>query len=174
MNNPHYFGPAAEDETIVFGARRPGYSSLSVKQDSVDEWIDFMLEKGIQRVVCLLPSEQLDYYDNLLSSYRKAFGSDNVLWAPIKDFRLADRTTLIDQILPFLSDAETHNESAVVHCSGGIGRTGHVLAAWLVSFRGMSNAEAIEVVSRSGRNAKESGDTGLSELLNDCRKRFAY
>lgn len=130
MNNPHSFGPASEDETIVFGACRPGYSSHHVGQDFVDEWIDFMLAKGIQRVVCLLPPGQLDYYDDLLAAYRKAFGSDKVLWAPIEDFHLADRTTLVHEILPFLSDAEMHHESTVVHCSGGIGRTGHVLAAW--------------------------------------------
>lgn len=161
-----------EREPIVFGARRPGFPLPLVPQVIVDEWIAFMTAQCIKRVVCLLPKHQLSSYNDLLGSYRNAFGATKVCWAPIKDFHLADVPTLTELILPFLADADRMQEKTVVHCSGGIGRTGHVLAAWLASFRGMSNTDVIAAVKRSGRNAQESGDKGLDALLNACRHTF--
>jgi len=78
---------------------------------------------------------------------------------------------LSELVLPFLADADQRQEKTVIHCSGGIGRTGQCLPP--VSFRDMSNTEAIDAVKRSGRNARESGDKGLDELLDACRSKFA-
>ncbi len=69
----------------------------------------------------------------------------------------------------------------VVHCAGGIGRTGHILAAWLVSVRGFSNQDAISAVIRTGRNPHEAVILSknplqvaqeLNVLLNNCRLAF--
>jgi protein-tyrosine phosphatase len=166
------FAAVTEHEMLIYGARRPGFPLPSVPQVFVDEWLAFMVAQGIQRVVCLLPQRQLSSYNQLLDSYHRTFGTDKVCWAPIKDFHFADVPTLVDVVLPFLAEAERMQEKTVVHCSGGVGRTGHVLAAWLVSFRGLSNAEAIAAVKRSGRNAQEAGRQGLDELLNTCRNQF--
>ena len=64
----------------------------------------------------------------------------------------------------------------------GIGRTGHVLAAWLVGSRGLSNKAAILAVRRTGRNPYEAAIVAamkgrnplkaieeLNVLLNSCR-----
>ena len=54
MDTEFNFGPAAEDELIVFGARRPeGLPS------DVTRWINVMSKQGIQRVVCLLSGASL-------------------------------------------------------------------------------------------------------------------
>ena len=154
------FAAASERESFVFGARRPGFPFSRVSSMFVHTWIAFMQAQGITRVLCLLPSRQLDAYDDLLGTYRQMFGEHNILWVPIDDFHLAEEIQLIDQILPFLAEAEQQEQKkTVVHCSGGIGRTGHVLAAWLVSHRGMSNEEAIAAVKRQGRNAARSQET---------------
>lgn len=166
------FAAASEPEMFVYGARRPGFPLPSVPQIFVDEWLAFMTAQDIQRVVCLLPQHQLAAYPQLLDSYHQTFGANKVCWAPINDFHFADAPTLTELVLPFLAEAERMQEKTVVHCSGGVGRTGHVLAAWLVSFRGFSNAEAIAAVKHSGRNAQEAGRQGLEELLNICRNKF--
>jgi protein-tyrosine phosphatase len=145
------FSAASENELIVFGSARPGYSN-----EKVNEWIEFMQSQEIKRVCCLLPESQLDRYANLLDVYRQTFGIDQVCWAPIEDFHFAEPDLLIHQILPFLATANQKNEKVVVHCSGGVGRTGHVLAAWLVAGRGLSNTAAIAVVKRTGKNPYEA------------------
>jgi protein-tyrosine phosphatase len=167
------FSAASEQETCVFGARRPGLPFSHVSSLFVHSWISFMQAQGIRRILCLMSSRQLNAYDDLLGTYRQVFGERNVLWVPIEDFHLAEEAQLIEQILPFLVEADQQGEKVVVHCSGGVGRTGHVLAAWLVSCRGMSNEEAIAAVKRQGRNARESGDKRLDALLDRCRDAFS-
>jgi protein-tyrosine phosphatase len=174
MSNPKRgFSAATAQEHYVFGACRPGFPLSRVSSVLLHRWIAFMQAQGIKRVVCLLPPRQLAAYDDLLGTYRQLFGEHNVLWAPIADFHLAEEVQLVDQIVPFLAEAEQQQAKTVVHCSGGVGRTGHVLAAWLVSKRGMSNEEAIMAVQRQGRNARESGDKRLDELLDRCRTAFS-
>lgn len=171
------FTPASQDELIIFGASRPGYS-----HQQMHDWIEFMKGQDIERVCCLLTDKQLASYANLLDTYHQRFGSGQVCWAPIEDFHLADLETLSKKILPFLIAADKQHRKAVVHCSGGIGRTGHVLAAWLVSVRGLSNKDAIAAVKRTGRNPHEAAIAAIFKgknplkvvkeldiLLNDCR-----
>ncbi len=145
------FTPAAENEAIVFGAARPGYS-----EEHLNAWIEFMQSQAIQRICCLLAPVQLTPYANLLNRYRQTFGPDQVCWAPIEDFHIVAPRTLSCQILPFLALANQRQEKVVVHCAGGIGRTGHVLAAWLVAGRGFSTQAAIAAVQQTGRNPYEA------------------
>jgi protein-tyrosine phosphatase len=145
------FAAASENELIVFGSARPGYTNKQVNQ-----WIEFMQNQGIQRVCCLLPETQLARYSNLLDAYGKVFGLDQVCWEPIEDFNIATPEVLVHQVLTFLATANQHNEKVVVHCSGGIGRTGHILAAWLVAGRGLSSQSAIAAVKQTGRNPYEA------------------
>ena len=146
------FNAADEKEAIVFGAARPGYSN-----EEVDNWIQFMQEQGIERVCCLLADAQLVRYpSNLLETYYLRFGKNKVCWAPIEDFHLATEETLTQNILPFLNEALNQEEKVVVHCGGGIGRTGHVLAAWLVHSRSITNQDAIAAVKKTDRNPYEA------------------
>ena len=91
-----------------------------------------------------------------------------VLIEPIADHHLCSRQALRGNILPFLRTADTGSERAVIHCWGGNGRTGHVLAAWLVAARGLSPVEAITVVEATGRLPQEAvlaGNATLDELI---------
>lgn len=171
------FAAASEQELIVFGAARPGYSDRQI-----NEWLEFMKNQGIQRVCCLLSATQLRRYPDLISIYQQNFGSDRVCWSPIDDFNLVDRSTLFDQILPFLSIAHHQKEKVVVHCSGGVGRTGHILAVWLSAKYGLSNHRLIATVRQTGRNPNEAVIAAIfkgrnpwqvrkefHQLLDECR-----
>lgn len=108
--------------------------------------------------------------------YRREFGHENVCWAPIADYHLCDVGLLKEQILPFLKESVVKEEPVVVHCYGGRGRAGHVLAAWLVFGRGFPIEEAVAAVKEMGRNPHEAADWGnarpedLYVLLEACQE----
>jgi protein-tyrosine phosphatase len=141
----------------------------------IREWADFMRRHGVARVCCLLDEGQLAGFPvNLESEYKRLFGETSVLMEPIADHHLCSRQALRGHILPFLSAAERSGECVVVHCWGGNGRTGHVLAAWLVAARSLSPMEAIEAVEAAGRLPREAvlaGNATLDDLISllaDC------
>jgi len=170
------FSAASNDETYVFGAQRPGHSSSPPVSDAeVGLWVEFMQKQGIKRVCCLLEDQLSLYESDLLASYSHSFGEEAICWAPIRDFALVDDELLTATILPFLASSVREEEPVVVHCSAGYGRTGHVLAAWLVYGRGMTNELAIKAVMSKARNPYEAKGTGaggktkLNALLDACR-----
>ncbi|WP_319420727.1 protein-tyrosine phosphatase family protein [Pleurocapsa sp. FMAR1] len=175
------FAPAADEESIVFGAARPKYT-----QESIEQWIEFMRKKEIKKVCCLLEQNRLNRYPiDLLKTYSQNFTQECVLWQPVKDFQIPSSKILIERIIPFLISADKQNQKIVVHCSGGVGRTGIVLACWLISQREFSNQEAISSVKQNKRNPHEALIAALFRcqnpaqvkqqldyLFNDCRHAF--
>ncbi|MFB6254007.1 MAG: dual specificity protein phosphatase family protein [Halobacteriaceae archaeon] len=158
------FGPAAETESIVYGACRPGYNAESTTTDAVKEWIQVMQANGIERVCCLLDAE-LENYENLLDQYEQAFGSGKVCHAAIPDYDVVSSELFHNRILPFLEAADNRREPVVVHCSAGSGRTGHILVLWLVHRRGYSLQEAIVAVERQNRRPLEAASRADLEQL---------
>jgi protein-tyrosine phosphatase len=158
----HRFGPAFSREETVFGASRPGYPDLSVPPVKVDAWMKFMRARDIQRVVCLLPEDQLAYYpdQSLLETYGSIFGSDNLHHESIEDCHLPSPEEL-ERVVLFLQHSDGLAQKTVVHCSGGIGRTGLVIAAWLIHARGFEIEDAIREVRnhKPSRNPLESIST---------------
>lgn len=169
--NAHRFAPAVPDETYVYGACTPGWHSAASHDAALEDWIGFMQREGIERVCCLLPGRQLDRSGANLDCYADAFGEERVLHAPVPDHHLLPAELLTEEILPFLADARTAQEPVVVHCLAGIGRTGQVLAAWLVYNRDYGPERAIETVRDNGRdptdavNADNADIEELHELL---------
>lgn len=162
------FASTSPTEDIVYGASRPGYPASSPTESEIGEWIAFMQAEGIERVCCLL-DEELALYDDLLGRYRAEFGVDRVCHAPIPDYSVVSRRQFHDGIFPFLKSAVKDSEKVVVHCAAGMGRTGHVLALWLIPGRDYGVEEAVRTVQESGRDPLEAAS--LSEIAGISSER---
>lgn len=163
------FAPASGDDGIIFGAERPGYPEKSVSDEKVSEWIRFMKSKSIERVVCLLGDEQLCHYTDLLEQYRRGFGTENVMCFSITDYTYPSAELLNERILPALRALKEQRTKTVVHCSAGKGRTGFVLAAYLVNVRGFRIADAVNAILDAGRSVfLPSHRTRGEEILKTC------
>lgn len=178
LMNTINFSAAKLEEEIIYGAQRPGYPETQVTASAVLEWIAFMKSRGIQRVCCLLSQSQLAYYvgEGILSLYRREFGEGNVCETPVEDYHLCETRMLLETILPFLNDSHDRHMPTVVHCSGGSGRTGHVLACWVAFKYGLNPEEAIAAVKATGRHPREAISCGnatkeqLFSLLEAARQ----
>jgi protein-tyrosine phosphatase len=166
-----HFGPARSGENTAYGARMPDLFPTGIL-----EWANFVRGQGVTRVCCLLDERQLAGFPvNLEAEYKRLFGAGRVLMLPVADHHLCPQQALVESILPFLRAADVEGERAVIHCWGGNGRTGHVLAAWLVAARGLSPMQSLEAVEATGRLPREAVLAGnatlqeLIELLTSCR-----
>jgi protein-tyrosine phosphatase len=153
------FGPSSREDEFIYGAQRPGLTGKFVQKQVVDEWIAFMKKQGISRVICLLSEEELNYYPTLtgglLGIYAENFGPDNVLWAPTADRRLCSGEA-VKHICYFMRAGMLNGQKTVVHCSAGLGRTGQVLAAWLIYHYSISERKAIRMVEELNRSPREA------------------
>jgi protein-tyrosine phosphatase len=164
------FSAASPEEKIVFGAARPAYGSPAISRKDAEDWLVYMQARGVKRVCCLLADEQIAVYGfDLPGFYREVLGKNHVCWSPVPDGFLATAAQLKEEILPFLDEADRDGERVVVHCAAGLGRTGHVLAAWLVHGRGMRPEIALQNVRLMGRRPAEAvawGNAGQDDLLS--------
>jgi protein-tyrosine phosphatase len=147
---PRNFAPASMRDTIVYGADRPGYDL-----EQVNEWIEFMVERDIRRVVCLLADERLAKYDDLLGAYATRFAA--VTHAAIDDHGLPT-DDILERALAALAEAECAGERIVVHCAAGMGRTGLISSAWLCRRYGLAVDDAIAEVCESARRVGADRD----------------
>jgi protein-tyrosine phosphatase len=165
------FSPSCLDDSLIYGACRPGNYNGS---PNVTEYIKFMQERGIERVLCLLTKVELgDYKDNLLDQYKNAFGQSNVKNVKIEHFEVPTSYTLIHKILPFLNQSLLLKKKTVVHCRGGVGRTAIVLAAYNIYHYGLSVDEAVSSLKAFEgvtRNPYEAGKKDVQSLLEKIYK----
>nr|XP_015824954.2 dual specificity protein phosphatase 23b [Nothobranchius furzeri]XP_015824955.2 dual specificity protein phosphatase 23b [Nothobranchius furzeri] len=98
----------------------------------------YLLDNGIKHLVCLCE--------------RKPPQHDSCPELKLHHIKIADFTppspTQIDTFLSIAEDANSKGEGAAVHCMHGHGRTGTMLACYLVKKRKISGIDAINEIRR--------------------------
>lgn len=172
VHHAHRFSPAAPDEEYVYGSCHPGWHSAGDDETAVEEWLSFVQSEGIERVCCLVAGSPDEVRESSLGRYTEAFGHSNVCHAPTAPHHLVSHERLVQTILPFLQESVEQESPVVVHCLSGVGRTGQVLAAWLVATREFSPEDAIDRVHEMGRDpfvVVDRGNATEEELLDLLR-----
>tara|TARA_B100001750_G_scaffold104106_1_gene82360 strand:- start:5033 stop:5536 length:504 start_codon:yes stop_codon:yes gene_type:complete len=101
--------------------------------------LDFLINHNISAVLTLTTSS---LNDEVISNKSVTFKHIST----IEDHSLPSIDHLVDAI-QFINECMMNNKSVVVHCRAGIGRTGTVLAAFLIN-SGMSVDESVNEVRK--------------------------
>ncbi len=129
--------------------------------DANDEFWKWIRDQGVTLVVTLT-SAPID---------GDAMARQGIEWLhlPIEDFTPPDRET-VDKFLEQARFCDHEDRAMVVHCAAGRGRTGTMLACWLVD-HGHSADEAIEKVRsmRPGSIETPEQERAIRELETRLR-----
>jgi len=142
--------------TIAPGKWRPGldHASDSLVRDDLLRLRDFYGAKVLVTLLEEFEMKKLAIPELLPTAHRLRLRS---LWFPIPDVTapsdLDGAARLVDDILGAMSSGET----VVVHCRGGLGRSGTIAACCLAA-RGRDPTEAIELVRAARPGAVEIRD----------------
>jgi protein-tyrosine phosphatase len=132
---------------------RPGRLGLTLlpgRRDygrSLDEDLAVLQELGVGHVLCLATTEELHRcgVGDLLERYREAgFGAHHV---PILDQRVSS-AALMRELVAELRQLTEEGENVLVHCVGGLGRSGLVAGCYLRA-AGLDGQAAIDAVRRA-------------------------
>lgn len=93
------------------------------------------------------------------------------LHVPTEDLSAPD-IDQIDEAVEFINQRIQNNEPVMVHCAAGIGRTGTILACYLIKYHKSSAKDAIEKVRklRPGSIQSESQEIAIGLYYKHIRK----
>jgi len=111
-------------------------------------------------LVTLLEKHELDRFHvpNLLDLTR-THGMESA-WAPIRDGGVPKAMDSFRELISRIVAGATAGRTVVIHCRGGLGRTGLVAASFLVAL-GRSPAEAMSIVRQARPGTVETGEQEL-------------
>lgn len=114
--------------------------------------LDWVIKRGVRSIVTM--TEQ-----SLPESWIENI---KYLHVPTEDLSAPD-VEKIDNTVDFIHERIMDNEPTMVHCAAGVGRTGTILACYLIKFHNLSAKDAIDNVrkERPGSIQSESQEIAI-------------
>ncbi len=119
----------------------PGRRDLS---RSLEEDIDYLKSAGIEHIVTLVPQKELTFYgvDDLLETYQHE--GFEVKHLPILDQGTCTQAEM-SAVVAWINHRLDTGGKVLIHCVGGLGRSGMVAASYL-KHKGLDSEKAIQMV----------------------------
>lgn len=113
----------------------------------IQKWIATLQSNNVRTIVCLLPK-----VDDLIAYYKDS--GFEVIHYPIKDFGVPQDMKDFYRFIQTVA-AALQKGNALVHCMGGYGRTGLIVAC-LLAFQGFDPDSAIKAVRKARKHTIET------------------
>ena len=148
------------------GTNYKDYYNYDVKKEKIELDLNhFKQYKGVEAIICLIDKRGLGNLDLSLYNYKEICRSLNIKFIhyPVRDFDAPKETPEeIDKklISPVKELLTVENKTIVMHCRGGVGRSGLIAALILTKLGHFSDTESAIEYLRKIRNPQcvESGD----------------
>ncbi|MDE1842164.1 MAG: dual specificity protein phosphatase family protein [Thaumarchaeota archaeon] len=127
---------------------------------SVSE-IDWIIKQGVRSIVTMTENSLPEQWVKNVK----------YLHVPTEDFSAPDMQQ-IDEAVEFIQTRIVNSEPVMVHCAAGIGRTGTILACYLVKYHKISAKDAIQKVrkERPGSIQSESQEIAIGLYYKFLKK----
>lgn len=159
VRKPRNFSWLIEDE--IAGLGRPGgfvFAGSEGDDASLEDDLTFLMDLGVRALVSLTEEPLAE---NVVRRFPIAY-----LHIPIAD--MAPPTMeQVHRFIEFIEQAEQEGRPAAAHCDAGQGRTGTMLACYLV-WKGYTTADAVNLVRRKRPGSIETADQELSVFDYEC------
>ena len=130
--------------------------SMPGRYESWSNFISSATALGVTHILCLAPDEEIknkspDYHQALIVGEH----SFKIYHFPIKDYGIPSASEIpgLINILGEIQRLLTAEQVVLIHCAGGIGRTG-MIAALLLVHLGYTVEEAIRIIKNAGSAAE--------------------
>ena len=139
----------------------PGTLSITIlpgRRDysrDITEDLSILTREGVTDILCLVPSDELAHYGvpDLLDQYRQL--NIAVRHLPIRDQRVCTQNEMREAVA-WLHERLHDHAHILVHCTGGLGRSGTAAACYLKTVGLSSNAAIAEVRRARSSRAVET------------------
>jgi protein-tyrosine phosphatase len=180
MYNSGFFGTLMEKRLKSGGRLRvdwinhdlvaPGQIGLTIlpgRKDysrSIDDDLHQLKKEGIEVIVPLITDDEFHHFgvDNLLKEYDE--NEFEVYRLPIMD-QLVSSEKEMRVLISYLDEKIKQGKKVLLHCVGGLGRSGMAAASYL-KYKGMDSGKAIDVV-REARGPRAVETKIQEEFVHD-------